>query len=369
MVLDRRRPIMAVATALTMALTACASPLQAQQSAGDNSAGNEQKATASAVYEKFAAMSEPQRTDELVKAAKAEGGLALVGSSSLQAFADAFKEKYGITATLYESDTDTAVARLTQEAAAGKYNSDIIDGGSTFLDELQSQQLLGLYESKYRDEQPQSAQGEFWTANRIQPFVVGYNTDLVNESELPTDYLGFGDPKWRDRISMEQGDYDWYQGVVQYYEQQGMTREEIDAGMRAVAANSRTADGHSDQAQLLAAGQFAVTLSSYVHHVQRLTKDGAPAAWTPKVQPVVTRYEGIALLAHAPHPATATLFMDFVLGPEGMKILESEDYLPSHVVEGSPMYGVKTVDLDLEEYANNSANWQKAYDELLRSTH
>lgn len=360
---------MIATTLLAVALSSCASPLQAQQNAGNNNAGDAQKADAAAVFEKFAAMSEPERTEELVKAAQEEGGLALVGSSSLQAYADAFEEKYGIKATLYESDTDTAVARLTQEAAAGRYNSDIIDGGNTFLDELESQGLLGMYESPFRDEQPADAQGEFWTTNRIQPFVVGYNTDLVSEEELPTDYLGFGDPKWKDRISMEQGDYDWYQGVVQYYLAQGKTREEIDAGMQAVAANARAADGHSDQAQLLAAGQFAVTLSSYVHHIAGLAKDGAPVAWTGKVQPVITRYEGVALMAHAPHPASATLFMDFMLGPEGMKILEDEDYLPSRVLEGSPMYGVAIVNLDLEEYASNSAQWQKAYDELLRSTH
>jgi iron(III) transport system substrate-binding protein len=366
-----RRKLATVAFAATalLILNACASPLQAENNAGNNTAGNDQKNAATEVYEKFASMAEPQRTEELVKAAKAEGGLALVGSSSLQDYADAFERKYGIKGTLYESDTDTAVARLTQEAAAGKYNSDVIDGGSTFLNELQSKGLLGLYKSQYRDQMPASAQGEFWTANRIQPFVVGYNTDKVKESDLPDDYLGFGDPKWKGQISVEQGDYDWYQGVVQYYLAQGMTQDDIDTKLRAVAANARTTDGHSDQAQLLAAGQFAVTLSSYVHHILGLKDDGAPVNWTAKVQPVITRYEGVALLAHAPHPATATLFMDFMLSPDGMAILKKEDYLPSNVAEGSPMYGVKTTDLDLEEYAKNSAKWSDGYDKLLRDTH
>jgi iron(III) transport system substrate-binding protein len=367
------RYALAAGTAMTavFAMSACGnSPLQDDTQVA-NESGGELAANDLEVYKKFADMDAPDRTDALVEAAKEEGSLNLYGSSSLQDYADAFQEKYGIKTTLYESDTDTAVARLTQEAKAGKYIVDYIDGGSTFLNELDSLGLLGMYESQYRDQVPDDVQGEHWTAQRRQPFVAAYNTDEIDPSEIPDDYLDFADPKWDGKISMELGDYDWYQGLVQYYEAKGMSRDEIDAKFHDIASNAVTADGHSDQAELLAAGQFAVTMSSYVHHIDELKADGAPLEWggagDPTVQPIIMRYEGVALMSHAPHPAAATLFMDFVLSPDGVEILKDSYDLPAVPEADDPLQGLNVVRLDLKEYAEHSDRWSHDYDALLRN--
>lgn len=363
----------AVAAGLLLAATASCSSSPLQDTTAANESGDELAADDLAVYQKYGGMSEPDRTDELVKEAQDEGSITLYGSSSLEDYAEAFSEKYGIQTNVYDpAEIDSSLARVTQEAKTGKYVADIFQGGSTFLNSLDRAGLLGVYDSKYHDAVPASVhQGEHWTAQRRQVFVAGYNTDAIDPSEIPDDYLDFADPKWDGKISMELGDYDWYMGLVEYYESQGMSRDEIDAKFRDIASNAVAVSSHPDQAELLAAGQFAVTMSSYVHHIDELKADGAPLEWggagDPTVQPIIMRYEGLALMSHAPHPAAATLFMDFILGPEGHQILLDGHYLPAVPEPNDPLEGLNVVPLDLHEYASNGDEWAKAYDELLRN--
>ena len=50
-------------------------------------------------------------------------------------------------------------------------------------------------------------------------------------------------------------------------------------------------------------------------------KRGAPVAWVP-MDLVVTNAGGAAVYAHAQRPHAALLFADFILSPEGQKLLE-----------------------------------------------
>jgi iron(III) transport system substrate-binding protein len=364
----RRHQTVAVAAAFLAVATACSSsPLQDDTNgAGESSAADDLE-----VYEKYADMAEPDRTDELVKQAQEEGSLNLYGTSTLGELGQEFTKKYGVETRLFEGSTDEVAARLIQEDKGGKHIADVTDGGATFLNKLDEMGLLGTYESPVRDDLPPEAVGEHWTAQQRYPFVVAYNTDEVDPSEIPDDYLDFADSKWDGKISMELGDYDWYMGVVQHYEASGMSREAVDATLQQIASNAVVVDGHSDQMELLAAGQFAVTLSSYVHHVEELKADGAPIDWAgsgvPPVAPTVMRYEGDALLSQAPHPAAATLFMDFVLGPEVRQELADTYYLPALPEADDPLDGIRVEPLDLDEYAAHSAQWSADYDVLLRN--
>jgi iron(III) transport system substrate-binding protein len=78
------------------------------------------------------------------------------------------------------------------------------------------------------------------------------------------------------------------------------------------------------------------------------------------------RYEGIALMAHAPHPAAATLFLDFVLGPEGTELTQKEGQLPAVELPDDPLAGSTVLLIDNDEYVNNGDEWSRSYDEILR---
>lgn len=320
-------------------------------------------------------MSEPERTDALVAAAKEEGSLTVYGTDSFgEGIGDRFTEKYGIKINFLDGESDTTTAKIAEEAQAGVYTVDVTNGGQPMLEQLESQGLLGMYESPFREAVADDGKGEFWTGYRRQPFVVAYNTDAVDPADLPDDILGFADPKWKDKIAVVQNDYDWYMGMVMYYEEQGMPREDIDEAFRAIAANAKIVDGHANLGPLLAAGQYSVALSSYIHHVVESQEDGAPVAWVtdshPAIEPIIMRYNGVAVLANAPHPAAATLFLDFVLGPEGAQVVRDRGQLPAAAdPDGDPLDGLNVQLMDIQEFTDNSAEWSAAWDELLRSTH
>lgn len=324
------------------------------------------------VYDEIAALSGQERTDRLVELARQEGELNLYGTGSLEAQGDAFSDKYGIKVNFYEGDTDTVASKIIQEAQAGKHSADVFNGGATLMEELDGNQLLGTYESEFRDGVPDIGKSDRWTGYYRQPLVVLYNLDQVDPAELPSDVLGFADPKWAGKISMELGDYDWYMTLVQYYEGQGLSREDIDAKFTAMAKNAKVIDGHSEQAGLLAAGQFGVAVSAYTLHAARFRDQGAPVTFggtdgNPTVQPVPMRYEGIALMAQAPHPAAATLFLDFVLGPEGSQLTLDQGQLPAAPMANDPLANDTIVLIDNDEYVKNGDKWAAAYDAILRS--
>jgi iron(III) transport system substrate-binding protein len=349
-------------------LAGCGSPLGEAPASG---VGLENRDRAQAAYDDYAHLSGADRETKLAELAKAEGELNLYGTDSLRDVGNAFSQKYGIKLNFYEADTDSLVSRIVQEAEAGKYSADVFNGGGTLLEDLDRNELLGSYESLGRGAVPADGKGEHWTAYRRQPFLVVYNVDEVNPRDIPKDVLGFADPRWQGKISMELGDYDWYMTLVKYYEEQGMSRQEVDAKFIAIAKNAVVVDGHSDQSRLLAAGQFGVAMSGYIHHAIGLQHNGAPVTFgggggNPTVQPVVMRYEGIALMAHAPHPAAATLFLDFVLGPDGTELTQKEGQLPAVELPDDPLAGSTVLLIDNDEYVNNGDEWSRSYDEILR---
>lgn len=365
-----RTAAVALLSATTLFVSACGAPVSAPTESAD--ATSDEATHASEVYQKFAAMAEPQRTEELVKAAQEEGHLSLYGSQNLKDYGDAFQEKYGIEVTLLDVDNETMVSRVTQEAQAGRYTVDYVDGASNLMDALENEGLLGFYDSPSRQQIPEELNGENWTGQRRQPYLASYNYDKVDPADIPTDYLDFADPKWKGIISMEQGDYDWYMAMVDYYLAQGMSQEEIDDAFTKIASNARIANGHSDQVQLLAAGQFGVALSTYYHHVEGAIEDGAPVTWggdgRPIVQPIIMRLNGMAIMSHAPNPAAATLFLDFILSDEGQEISRSLKELPVMPSEtGDPLDGIETFLVDSTQYAEEGPEWAKKYDELLRN--
>ena len=366
----RKWGALGVSAAVLMVLTACGSaPTGGAASESDGSSE-----VASAAYEKFATLAEPERTKELIKAAKAEGTFVLYGSPSVGEIGKAFSKKYGIELTFYEANVETAASKIEEEAKAGRHTADVLEGSAPTLLTMGQKDLLGRYESPLRAALPAEAKGEFWTGHRRQPLVSAYNTDKVSADDIPDNYLEFADPKWKGKLSMDIGDYDWYMALTTYYLDHGKSREEIREAFTKIASNSRRADGHADQVGLLAAGQFGVTMSSTIHHVEQYKADGAPVSWggtgsgDPTVQPMFMSYNGFGVVSAAPHPAAATLFLDFALGPEGGKLARKERQLPVLPQANDPLEGIEVATLDPQKYLKEGAQWAKEYDELMRDT-
>jgi iron(III) transport system substrate-binding protein len=356
----RALSFLAATAGLALTLTACGS-------------GSTASADAQKTYDKYNSMSSTDRDPLLYKAAKKEGTLEIYGSpNSDDATIAAFKAKYpGIKIKHYGADTEEAEARFEQEEKAGHHTADFIENNESSLVQADAAGLLGSFSSERRDKIPTYGKGTNWTGNRRVAYVAGYNTNLVKAADMPADYLDFGDSKWKGKLSMEIGDWPWYMQLSVYYQQEkGMTGDQVKAAFEKIAKNATAAKGHTQQGTLLAAGQVAVTLSSFGQTIDREIAKKAPVAWggsgKPAVQPVVVDFTGGAVSKHAPHPAAAMLFMDFTLSDDVIPALAVDSVMPAVPEASDPLQGLTVVYLDPKREKDEAQKWSDEYDEIMR---
>ena len=362
----KKQVLLIPAALISVVLTACGSPAA---SSGDDGV-EKVDSHAKEVFDKYNGMSGAARTDALVAAAQEEGELSIYTSNTdLDVIIEAFDDKYGIDVNVYRGNSESVLQRALQESKAGFAGVDLIETNSGELNILGSEGLLYPYESELRDAVRPEGQKEFWTADRFNAFVVAWNTDLLPKDEVPSSIEAFADPKWKGKISMELGDIDWFAAMWNYYLENGKSEDDVRAMFDAIAANSKIVKGHTVQAELLSAGEFAAGVSMYSHSVQEGTEEGRPITWgneaTQPLQPIVVRPNGGALVGTAQHPAAALLFMDFLLA-EGQKAIADEYRIGSVPGATDPLAGLETIQVDEDEMLNNAEHWDELYADIVQ---
>ena len=118
--------------------------------------------------------------------------------------------------------------------------------------------------------------------------------------------------------------YEWFEGQLRI-----RGREKGLEFMRKLKAqNPVFRRGRTAQAELVAAGEFAVTVEVYAHRAQEMKEKGAPVNWV-AVEPVLIHPLVGIIAKNAPHPNTARLFMDYILSKEGQIKVRDEGRVPA----------------------------------------
>jgi iron(III) transport system substrate-binding protein len=341
-------------------------------SSGANSRDDSDLAKAATqTYDKYNGMSGQERTDDLVKCAEEEGQLNVYTSNTdMDDLIDGFSDEYDVEVNNYRANSETVLQRILQEDKAGYYGADIFETNALELGVAEQEGLLYPYQSELRDKVLEAGrQAEGWTGTRFNVFVIGWNTDKVSPDEVPSSLEELADPKWKGRVSMELGDVDWFTAMHDYYvEEQGKSEEEFTDLMTKIASNSQVAKGHSTQGELLAAGQFDITVSSYSHTIDKAAADGAPVAWKPQngdpAQPLVVRPNGIGLVKTATNPCSALLFVDYEL-TGGQQVFADNFRIGS--IEGSdnPLAEYETYSVPEKKLLEDPDTWNKAYEDVV----
>jgi len=269
------------------------------------------------------------REARLAERARKEGMVVLYTSlapSESKPLAAAFEKKHGVKVELWRALSDKVVQRSIAEASARRHAVDVIETNGPEMEMLAREKLLAEVYSPHAADLPQNAipPHRQWLPDRLNFFVVAYNTQKIRRAELPDSYEGFADAKWQGRIGIEATDSEWMATLVKTWgAQKGM------AYFRRLAdLKPDVRKGHVLLAELIAAGEVPVGLTVYNANAESLKRKGAPIEWLP-VQPVVARPQGIGVAGYAPHPHAALLFVDFVLSPEGQRLFESMGRVPA----------------------------------------
>jgi len=358
-------PLLATLTAAVFATTGCSSGL------ADGPGGSAAPAQSTA-YAAYAGLTGQARTDKLLADATAEGGELDVYTSNtdIQSLVDGFQAAYpAIKVQAFRANSETVLQRVLQEVGAKKTANDIVDTNDFELRVMNSQGALASYDGPAKAGLRADAKFDGWQAERFNAFVVGWNTAQVPAGQAPKSFTDLADPRWKGKVALEVGDWDWYASMHTYLtDQKHMAPDAVDALFRQIVANAKVTKGHTVQGELLSAGQFAVAASVYSHTVDNAAAKGAPVAWHPISDPVILRPNGFALMAQPRHPAAAMLWADWVLGA-GQQVIAKSHRIPAvanvpgftdPIPQATPVYRVPDGALA------DSAKWNKAYDDLLR---
>lgn len=323
-------------------------------------------------YAAYAGLTGPDRTDRLLADAKAEGGEVDIYTSNtdIQDLVDAFQRAYpDIKVNAFRANSETVLERVLQESGAHRTANDVVDTDDFELRAMSQQGVLAPYNGPAKQGLLPNAVFGDWQAERFNGFVIGWNTSLVPAGQEPHSFTDLADPRWKGKVALEVGDWDWYAAMHTYLtDVKHLPAADVDRLFTQIVANAKVTEGHTAQGELLSAGQFAVSASIYSHTVDNAADKGAPVAWHPIADPVILRPNGLALMAQPKHPAAALLWTDWVLGPGQRVIAQSHRIpaaarVPGYVNPIPPGTAVYTVP---DTITGDSATWNTRYDDLLR---
>ena len=293
--------------------------------------------------------------------AEAEGKLMMYATftaADSKTLVDGFKQVYPkIDAAWYRTTDSAMMERILTENRAGHNLSDVIVTTSFYGSNLKKRGLFAPYDSPerkyFRDgyKDPQA----MWTSTYTNYAAFGYNTRLVSKASVPKSFNDLLKVEWKGQIGLEGRPYEWFGTTLK-----AMGEEKGLAYMRELAKQTQLRSGRTLLAQLVAAGEFRGALSAYSQTFEVLKPSGAPVEWV-YLNPVFANIHPTGILAKAPHPNAARLFIDFVLSKRGQELIRGMNRIPDRIdtppeqgrlIEGiKPAFAPTEVLEDIERYA------------------
>jgi iron(III) transport system substrate-binding protein len=232
------------------------------------------------------------------------------------------------------------VQRALTEARAGKVQGDTINGTIQDLAPLVNAGGLQDYVPAGFDNVPKQYQfpGPY-VANFFLTRNVTYNTQKVKAADLPTDYMGYCDAKWKGEITFDPSSSGVVAGLIQAW-----GKDKVVQFLQCLSKNDvKLVPGTTAGTQQVASGEVEVKLDGMGHITKKFEKGGSPiTAQVPNPDPLVVLVGLSAILKGAPHPNAAQLYQEFMVSPEGGEKAEA--------LEGKPTLGADLLAPDAGPY-------------------
>jgi iron(III) transport system substrate-binding protein len=304
------------------------------------------------------------RGERLIAKAREEGTLTVYTSMATTEsgpLAQAFEKKYGVKVQLWRALSENVLQRALTEARGGRRSMDVVETNAPEVEALAREEVVAEFSSPSLADLPPWAipTHRRWFSDRANLWVVGYNTGKVKREELPAALEGFADPRWKGRLALEATDSDWMYGVVSFM---GEARG-LEFFRKLAALKPEMRKGHVLVAQLVAAGELSLCLTIYSGNADSIKAKGGPIDWA-AVEPLVGRPQAIAVASNAPHPHAALLFADFVLSPQGQKLLGDMGRVPSSRTQKTLLDAHKHVMVDPIKSLAEAPKWEGLWNEL-----
>ncbi|MGH7773650.1 MAG: ABC transporter substrate-binding protein [Candidatus Binatia bacterium] len=274
--------------------------------------------TAAQHLKRYEGLKAKEREEKLVEGAKKEGKVVVYSFTAidqLRPLLEEFQKRYPfIKADQYRSNATGVFNKFTTEVRAGQTLADVIDISAGETHTLWQMGLIDPYLSPNREGIPKDFMDEkgFWTAHYHFVIALGFNTQFIKPAEAPKNYEELLNPKWKGRLSLDPADQDLFGALLLYW-----GKEKALAYFRNLAKlEPRMVTGHTQQANLVGAGEIQMAPWLYGYRPLQLKDQGAPVEVF-LFEPVLTNPAYLLLTRNSPHPHAAALFIDWALSAEG----------------------------------------------------
>lgn len=279
--------------------------------------------------DELAVYSGPDRQQILLEGAKAEGKIIWYTSLSgnYKEIVEAFKKKYPeIAIDVYRAGSNDVAQRLVSEAQAGRFLADALEVPPGSLMLLRERNILKPYLSpelaKYPEEAKTKADSNrvFWVTDRESYLGFGYNTRMIAANDVPKTFEDLLKPGLKGKLAISgETSSDRVVGTIAKYKgEEFLNRLKAQEFKLFKVASTGFLD-------LMIAGEIGGSPAMFRNMVVVKQERGAPVAWVP-LDVAPTNAGGAAVVNHAPHPYAALLFTDFIISPDGQKLMEQFRY-------------------------------------------
>ena len=288
----------------------------------------------------------------------------------MQRISEAFRKKYPfLEVESYRSAGERLIQKIITEVRAGRHLADayIISGLQMWL--LRDAGHVVPYLSPEREGVMKAFkdQAGYWSGVYFNLEVIGYNTNLVSQGELPKKWEDLLDPKWRGRMMLEAEDIPWFASLQQLLGEE----KAMDFAKRLAKQQLQIRRGHTLISQLVAAGEAALSPTVRVNVAETLKKKGAPVDWH-AIEPIAPNPPvSIGLPKNSPHPNAARLFIDFILSREGQSVVRSLNRNPTRGDVEQPVpraSKVKIFEMNWDGVVKNYSRYVKDFNEIFGVT-
>jgi iron(III) transport system substrate-binding protein len=270
----------------------------------------------------------------------------------------AFTKDTGVKVDLYINDADSLLQKGLQELQAKKFSPDIYENHGVDIIPLGKMGAFVDYESPFREGLVgEASRYSYWTAIRGTTRVVSWNTNLVSDADRPRTWQDLAAPRFHGAVVFDaRPEGDWLMTLWGYLSKKGMSDDELTALFSKMYDGAGLAKGNSTRGQLLAAGQYKVDSTTYSYLIDALIKKGAPVAWQPAVQPIITDTAGAAISKTARHPAASMLFVDWVISSGQDTVASMLDPMRSDLEE-KKFHGIERIFVNADQYLAEQKKW------------
>lgn len=316
----------------------------------------------------------PVGAQSTMEKAKKEGKVMWYSSLTLkisQEVCNLFNSKnLGITCELHRDGSSKLFRRYRQEARGKIFRADVIHTSNIgqFITMHDKLKFIAPYKPKGSENFLPNFKTDDgrWTILRASVMVPVYNTKLVKPEQVPTSYLDFLKPEWKNKLVIADPNYGGFATITMIAL---VNKFGLDYYEKLAANNPRRWGSAAGTLTLVERGEALMTTGAVAYTTYNHIKKGEPIKMALPKEGVPFVRSPASVLAKAPHPNAARVFMDFLFSQEVQQILANRGLYVGHPDvklpdAQTPLSAFKLIEVPADEISKKSKSMRKAFRQI-----